>query len=162
MQLDKIILTKKGLDMDTYSINLFPREKRTKYQPIIFFILGVIYIILGILYLSDKQAKHFYGFIWLITGLGFFVLSILNFYKKDKRILFFSDELIKANIDWNKKLSISWSDLKEIRINPVSIDLQLINGDIKSLSLDFCDYKTVLLVKEKMIEYAKSKNLEVH
>lgn len=74
--------------MDTYSINLFPQEKRIKYQPVQFFILGVIYIILGILYFLDTQAKHFFGFIWFITGLGFFVLSVLNFYKKDKRILF--------------------------------------------------------------------------
>lgn len=52
--------------------------------------------------------------------------------------------------------------MKGIQINPVSIDLQLINGNTKFLPLDFCDYKTVLLVKEKMIAYAKSKNLEVH
>lgn len=148
--------------MDTCSINLFPQEKRTKYQTLLLFILGVIHIILGILYLSDKQGKYFYGFIWLITGLGFFVLSVLNFYTKDKRILFLNDELIKANLSWNNKLNINWSELKGIRINPISIDLQLINGDTKSLSLDFCDYKTVLLVKEKMIEFAKSKNLEVH
>jgi len=148
--------------MENISINLFPQEKRTKYQYVLLFILGVIYIILGILYLSDKQAKHFFGLIWFVTGLGFFVSSILIFYKKDKRILFLSDEIIKANISWNNKINISWSELEEIRIDPVAIDLQFINGNTKSLPLDFCDYKTVLLVKEKMIEYAKSKSLTVH
>lgn len=148
--------------MDTYSINLFQEEKRTKYQPVLFFILGIIYIVMGALYFLDNQSKYFYGFIWLVTGLGFLLLSIMIFYKKEKRILLLSDEKIKANISWNNKLEVGWSELKEIHINPISIDFYLVNGNKKSLPLDFCDYKTVLLVKEKMVEFAKSKSLIIH
>ncbi|MGQ9643692.1 MAG: hypothetical protein ACUVT3_07535 [Ignavibacterium sp.] len=147
--------------MEPQVINLYPLDRRMKYQPVLLFILGVIYIVLGFLYLSDEKKNYYWGIIWLVTGLGSFVSSFLIFNKGNKRTLTLHGEKIKANISWKNKFDLSWSELKEIQIKPVSIDLYLNNGNKNSITLDYCDYKTVLLVKEKLIEHAKLKNLHV-
>ena len=147
--------------MESQVINLYPLDRRMKYQPVLLFILGVIYVVLGFLYLLDEQPKYYWGLIWFVTGFGFLISSFFIFFKKNKRNLTLDDEKIKANISWKNKFVLSWSELKEIQIKPLSIDLYLNNGEKHSITLDNCDYKTVLLIKEKMIEYAKLKNLHV-
>lgn len=52
-----------------------------------------------------------------------------------------------------------WKNIKEIHIKPIAIEYHLNDDSIKNLSLGSVGYKYVLEIKEKIADFANSKEI---
>ncbi len=148
--------------METFKVSLSNQyDKRSKYQPYYFIILGVFYIIIGMLNLTKSNSDYFSSWIWIITGIGFVIASFFSKNITKKNILELNDKGIYAYHSFNKKINIAWNDLEQIHIKPITFDFILKDGSTESISLGNLAYKGVIETKEKLKEFAIEHNIKL-
>ncbi len=148
--------------METFKVSLSNQyDKKPKYQPYYFIILGVFYIIIGMLNLTKSNSDYFSSWIWIITGIGFVIASFFSKNITKKNILELNDKGIYAYHSFNKKINIAWNDLEQIHIKPIAFDFILKDGSTESISLGNLAYKDVIETKEKLKEFAIEHNIKL-
>lgn len=78
--------------MESQIINLYPLDRRMKYQSVLLFILGIIYIVIGSLYLFEDPSKYYRSLILLVTGFGILISSFFIFFNDNNKNLSLDDE----------------------------------------------------------------------
>ncbi len=148
--------------METFKVSLSNQyDKKPKYQPYYFIILGVFYIIIGMLNLTKSNSDYFSGWIWIITGIGFVIASFFSRNITKKNFLELNDKAIIAYPSFNKKINIAWNNLEQIHIKPIAFDFILKDGSTESISLGNLAYKDVIETKEKLKEFAIEHNIKL-
>ena len=148
--------------METFKVSLSNQyDKKPKYQPYYFIILGVVYIIFGMLNLTKSNHDYFPGWIWIITGIGFVIASFFSKNITKKNILELNDKGIFVYLSLGKNISLNWNNLQEIHIKPIAFDFILKDGSTESISLGNLAYKDVIETKEKLKEFAIEHNIKL-
>lgn len=149
--------------MESFKINLsLPYDKRSKYQPYYFAILGLIYLGFGILNLVKSSPDIFGGLLWLLTGCGFLIGSFYTKKYSYKYFLELGQDFIQAHPSFNKNIKIPWNGIHQIHIKPISLEFILKNGSTESISLGNIAYKDVIETKEKLKEFAQHHNININ
>ena len=60
------------------------------------------------------------------------------------------------------QVKYNWEDISSIKLNAITIHLCDKNKDVKHIELGQFDYMNVRLVKEKISEFAKTKDIEIN
>lgn len=148
--------------MESFKVNLSQLNNRSNKQPYYFFFLGLIYFIVGILFQGKTSSDKFSGWIWIISGAGFIITSLYQKNTTSKNVFELNDKSIFAHPSFGKNITIDWNNLEQIHIKPISFDFILKNGSKESISLGNLAYKDVLETKEKLVEFAKEKNITIN
>jgi len=148
--------------MESFKVNLSQLDNRSKNQSYIFAILGLFYLAFGITKFTKTSNSDLSGLIWIITGIGFIISSFYNKKFVSKYILELNQEYVKAHPSLSKNIKISWNQIEQIHIKPISFDFMLKSGSKESISLGNIAYKDVLKTKEKLVEFANAKNITIN
>lgn len=149
--------------MEPFKISLSNSiNKRSKYQPYYFAVLGLIYIVFGILNLIKNSSDIFGGWFWILTGCGFIIGSFYTKKYTSKYFLELNQDFIKAHPSFNKNIKIPWNKIEQIHIKPISLEFTLKNGSTESISLGNVAYKDVIETKGKLNEFTQHHNIKIY
>ena len=149
--------------MEPFKVNLsYQNDKRSKYQPYYFALLGLIYTVIGILNLLKNSSDIFGGLLWIVTGCGFIIGSFYTKKYSSKYFLEFGQDFIQVHPSFNKNIKIPWNEINQIHIKPISFEFILKNGSTESISLGNVAYKDVIETKEKLKEFAQHHNIKIY
>ena len=140
-------------------------NKRSKYQPYYFALLGLIYTVFGILNLTQTRSGKFGslgGWFWILTGCGFIIGSFYTKKYSSKYFLELGKDFIQVHPSFNKNIKIPWNKIEQIHIKPISFEFILKNGSTESISLGNVAYKDVIETKEKLKEFAQHDNIKIY
>ncbi|MCB9219890.1 MAG: hypothetical protein H6610_10590 [Ignavibacteriales bacterium] len=147
--------------MKTFKTYLNPEQRKSKFSPYYYSILGVVYIVLGVMNYLINNYSPFLGLIWVLGGIIFLIGGYFQTNFTSKYYFEINDRsiLIKQSLSATK--SISLDNIKNIQIKPISIDFLLNDNSKESISLGNVGYKNVLDIKEKLTEIPANKGIAV-
>ena len=149
--------------MEPFKVNLsYQYNKRSKYQPYYFALLGLIYIVIGILNLIKNSSEIFGGWLWILAGCGFIIESFYTNKYSSKYFLELGQDFIQAHPSFNKNIKIPWNKIEQIHIKPISFEFILKKGSTENISLGNVAYKDVIETKEKLKEFAQHHNIKIY
>ncbi len=147
--------------METIKIYLNPLQRKYKWSPYYYSIMGIVYILLGVVNYFAHNYSLLMGLIWFLGGLIFLIGGYYQINHSSKYFLEISDAFIQVKQSSFKNSKIEWSNVKLILCKPISIEFQLENGSKEEISLGNIGYKNVIDIKAKLLEFAKQKKIKV-
>ncbi len=148
--------------METYRIYLNPQERKHKWSPYYFIIMGVVYLFLGFVnYFLNTKLYHT-GLIWIFGGVLFLFGGYYQTNFSSKYFLELNENLILLKDSISKTKSFSWNNIEKIQVKPIAIEFLLNNGSKESLSLGYLGYSNVIDIKQKLKEFALLKKIEIN
>lgn len=136
--------------------------KNYKTQRYLFLLLGIVYVSNGINDYYEKSQNDFFFVFWIVAGILILLGTFIDKRVTDKYYLNIDDEMISAKLAFTQKIKIAWEDIKSLNLKPIKVEFILTNGKKQDLSLSQLSYNDVKLIKKKISEFAKYKNVEIN
>jgi hypothetical protein len=135
--------------------------KKSKKLKVLYIILGSTFIILSIVFfiLNDNILNYLLAGLYLITGILnlFLALGMPEKYKQYIRI----DEIqIVWKFMFSKEKCVQWEHVNSINLKPTLIEFKVDNNS-HDLNIGNYGYESVRKIKDKIIDIAKSKNINI-
>lgn len=149
--------------MEKFSIDIeninSPKYKRSK---LITIFLGIIWTVNGIIFLLKNSEFNFLGFFYILTGPHFIIIPFFQKNIENNFKISFDEKNIFSKTSIFKSFSASWENLSRIKILNLKIELYTKANTKHEIKLDLLSYNNLRLVKEKFIEAAKIKNIQIN
>jgi hypothetical protein len=147
--------------LDSYKADLNPLQKKYKWSPYYYSIMGIIYIILGVLNYFIQNYSFLHGLIWVIGGILFLIGGYYQTNFSSKYFFELNDRFVKFKDSVKSERNIEWSNIREIQLKPITIEFSLNENVTESISLGNVCYKNVLDIKEKLLDFAANKGISL-
>ena len=147
--------------MDSFKVDLNPLEKKSKWSPYYYIIMGIIYISLGVLNYFSFKYSIFHGLIWVFGGILFLIAGYYQTNFSSKYFIELNDHSVHFRNSIKNTTRIDWTKINLIHLKPISIEFILKDNSKESLSFGNVGYKNVLDIKEKMADFATSKGISI-
>jgi hypothetical protein len=146
--------------MEEFSVRPYELDSiKVKRQRKIFIGLGIIWASQSLFYFTEN--KNGLGWMYFVAAFIFVIGTIIDLRNKKQYHLIFNEEGIDSNISYFNKSKIRWEQIKSVTITVLTITLELKKSKSEDIDLSQFGYNDVKLIKDKMIEWTKYKNIEI-
>ncbi len=140
--------------------NLQPH--RSKKQFYWFLILGIGYITLSIINYLNRGEYIWNDAFFLFAGLSFILGALFQKRRAEKYFIELNNTGINAKVALFASVNLKWNEIEEISLKPISIIFELKSDTKKELSLGYLSYSSVIEMKSKLKEFADEKGIICH